>query len=298
MCEDRLNLVHRIQVEFPDLAISRSRLIGKGDDHAVMVINERLIFRFPRGPVYQKAFVDELKLVAALKGASPIPVPDYTFVARDRSFGGYELIPGKEMTTGRFRRLTKAQKRRIAAALGRFLGKLHRLDRRLLPAYRAREPWSGTDLEAWRKHYWNDQRAVLAPYLGRETLAGIDAFYERYVRTYGRFPVSAIIHGDLTDDHVLLDQRRGRIGGVIDFADAAIGDPAQDFSFLWTYGDWAAKHACERYDAYQDDGLLERSRWHYLRYATHRVCYCLRHSMPETAAFTAKRLRRQLHAIA
>jgi len=296
MHEDRL--VRRIQTEFPELAVLSSRLIDKGDDHAVVAINGRLIFRFPRGSAYRKAFADELKVTAALRGKSPIPIPDYTFVARDAAFGGYRRLPGREMTVARFDRLSNLQQRRIVETLARFLSELHRLDRGTLPRYRAREPWSGTDLEAQRNQYFTRRRAVIAPHLGTAMIAKIDAFYDSYAGACRNVPTPAVIHGDLTDDHILLDQRRGRLSGVIDFADAAIGDPAQDFSFLWSYGDWVPKHAYDRYDARNDGMFLERSRFHYLRYAVHRVFYCLRHSKPAAAALTVRRLRQLLKATA
>jgi hypothetical protein len=62
------HLVRRIRTEFPNLSISRSRRIEKGDDHVVVTINERLIFRFPRGRVYRRAFADELTIARRARG--------------------------------------------------------------------------------------------------------------------------------------------------------------------------------------------------------------------------------------
>lgn len=241
------------------------------------------------------AFPDELSMTSVLTRTSPIAIPDYSFVARDKSFGGYRVIPGKELTVARFNRLTSAERHAALKALAGFLNALHGLGRAALPAYRAKEPWSGTDLRAHRDRYWNEQRALLAPYAGKETIEMLDRFYETYSLLLCKH--TAVIHGDLTDDHILLDPVRRRVSGVIDFADTAIGDPAQDFSFLWSYGDWAPACAYANYDARRDGGLLERSRRHYLRYATHRIVYCLQHSKAQAAASTLKRLRRQLKAV-
>src|SRR6185295_14243501 len=128
---------------FPDLAVRTTRLIRKGDDHAVLVVNERFLFRFPRCPLYRKAFPDELSMTSVLTRTSPIAIPDYSFVARDRSFGGYRLIPGKELTVARFNRLTSVERHAVLKALAGFLNALHGLSRAALPAYRAKEPWSG-----------------------------------------------------------------------------------------------------------------------------------------------------------
>ena len=123
----------------------------------------------------------------------------------------------------------------------------------------------------------------------------LDRFYDSHSLLLCKH--AAVIHGDLTDDHILFDPVRRRLSGVIDFADMAIGDPAQDFSFLWSYGDGAPACAYANYDARRDGGLLERSRQHYVRYAAHRIVYCLQHSRAQAAASTLKRLRRQLKVV-
>jgi aminoglycoside phosphotransferase (APT) family kinase protein len=41
-----------------------------------------------------------------------------------------------------------------------------------------------------------------------------------------------LVHGDLHGRHLLVDE--GQLGGVIDWGDVCIGDPAIDLQFLWS----------------------------------------------------------------
>ncbi len=77
-------------------------------------------------------------------------------------------------------------------------------------------------------------------------------------------PTDCIIHSDLTDDHLLLSPT-GNIG-IIDFSDAVIWDPAVDFAFLWSYGDWVPQYVFDQCSHIKDAGILSRSYWHYVRY--------------------------------
>ena len=79
------------------------------------------------------------------------------------------------------------------------------------------------------------------------------------------------MHGDLTEDHILLDPARSaRLAGVIDFTDAALGDPAFDFTWLWAYGDWAPAHAAKSYGG-ETEALLSRSLWWFVRYRIDQI---------------------------
>ena len=54
---------------------------------------------------------------------------------------------------------------------------------------------------------------------------------------------------------------------MIDFTDAGSGDPAFDFTFLWAYGEWAARIAARRYGGgIAPPEIFMRSRWWFARY--------------------------------
>jgi aminoglycoside phosphotransferase (APT) family kinase protein len=71
------------------------------------------------------------------------------------------------------------------------------------------------------------------------------------------------LHGDFSADNIIIDPASGRLVGVIDWGNAAIGDPALDFMWLVLWRGWRFMHTV--LDAYQlpiDDGFLDRVRLH------------------------------------
>ena len=72
-----------------------------------------------------------------------------------------------------------------------------------------------------------------------------------------------VVHGDFRADNLLVDPASGRLAGVIDWGNAAVGDPALDFMTLVLWRGWAFMHrALGAYDLPTDDGFLDRVRYH------------------------------------
>jgi aminoglycoside phosphotransferase (APT) family kinase protein len=108
-----------------------------------------------------------------------------------------------------------------------------------------------------------------------------------------------MVHGDIDDHHVLLDRRTAKLG-IIDFGDAALGDPAADFAFLFSLPPWAAEHALARYAFLAGDpGLPERAMSHSVRFAIGRLWNCLQHvGYPRVFADATAALETQLGLLA
>ncbi len=79
-----------------------------------------------------------------------------------------------------------------------------------------------------------------------------------------------MIHGDFTLPHILITPRADRAAGVIDFGDAALGDPAYDFTLFHALADWAPAFALQAYGG-GDEGMLTRSALSFIRYAAARL---------------------------
>ena len=87
---------------------------------------------------------------------------------------------------------------------------------------------------------------------------------------------SGLNHGDFREAHLLLTHDADRMAGIIDFGDAVHGDPARDFTFFWSLADWAAPFALAAYGPVADPaGILERSRWSFIRYSASRMVLAL-----------------------
>lgn len=131
------------------------------------------------------------------------------------------------------RRLQEA----LAAQVGAFLSGMH-----TFPLARARRcgvpepPSSPAEQVAQR---YTDAQAQAYPLLGPEERAFLDRLFAAFQTDARAHPwTPTLCHGDLTSDHILVEPSRpDRIGGIIDFGDVCLGDPATDFVWRYEYGD-------------------------------------------------------------
>ena len=86
-----------IKESFPDLSFEKAQLVENGWDNDVVILDESLVFRFPKSASYEKRFQAEARLLEVIADAVDTPVPDYKYLASDLSFGGYPIIRGNEL---------------------------------------------------------------------------------------------------------------------------------------------------------------------------------------------------------
>jgi aminoglycoside 2''-phosphotransferase len=254
-------LLERIRRVFPELGFEHAELIDHGEDHQVVVLDGAWVFRFPRNAAYLASFPAELALLAALSAQTPVPTPVYEWVAPDRSFGGYRRLPGEALTASRFHGMDRGGQEALITQLADFLRVLHAMaggPPRTDEGWRAAEVG---DYVSWR-------RARLAPRIDAALLARIDRAHQLYAAV--EWERSAVIHGDFTSAHILIEPGARAVSGVIDFGDAVVGDPAFDFTLFHGLADWAPAFAL---DAYGDgnEGMLMRSAFSFIRYAAARL---------------------------
>lgn len=270
------SLVDLIIREFPELAIVKAKLVNTGVDHAVLIVNDKLIFRFPRTPIYLQSFAAELKLLSSLRRKCTAPIPHYRYLPKNAEFGGYELLAGKELSKYRFGRMSATEKTKFIADIAQFLTELHQLQASDERKSRSAEPWSGAKLKNYKTRYWDERRSKIKAFVNGALLNLIDRFYEEFPKACRNFPAATIIHGDLSCYHMLIDSSNRRLSGIIDFGDATVGDPAHDFEYFWVYGDDVAKAVFANYGRKTDQNLLTRSHWYHLRYQIDLLYFMLK----------------------
>jgi aminoglycoside phosphotransferase (APT) family kinase protein len=117
---------------------------------------------------------------------------------------------------------------RLAPALGGFLGAVHATP---LAAVEDLVAVDAHPLAAWHAEVAADVRALVADALPSSDRRAVAAFLDRPTPPDppGRL---AVCHHDLGAEHVLADAGRHVVTGVIDWADAAIADPAYALALL------------------------------------------------------------------
>ena len=179
------------------------------------------IFRFPRHAHVEPALRAEVALVPQL-AALPLAIPRFEYVVEEPAlFVGYRKIEGLQLTRER-------QTARAGRELAAFLQALH-----AFPVDAARAtgvPSYGPD--EWRTRHeelFGEFLSRVGPLLAAPERAAAEAMFDEYVAGDLGF-VPSLVHYDLGPSHVLA-AAGGWLTGIIDWGDAAVGDPAADLAW-------------------------------------------------------------------
>ena len=262
--------LHRIQEEFPDVTWSSHRYLTHGWDHAVLILDDALVFRFPKAPASRHALADEATLLRYLQPRVDVGIPDCVYESTDGSFAGYPLLAGRELDAATFGRLPQAEKEGIANQLAQFLTAVHEA-----PKSVARE--CGVSDQDPQKHHEDlvrDVETLVLPRLPAHEGEVIRAFLTELAAKVKRPRPTTLVHGDLDGQHILWDAENRQVN-IIDFSDRSIGDPALDFGGLHAYGHEFAERVLEHYGGPGDEGTLRRAQMYFRRTALETMAYSL-----------------------
>ena len=211
---------------------STIRWIDEGYDFEVAVVDDDLIFRFPRRAGVEGPLKVEIELLPMLAPALPVAVPAFEHVSREPLFVAYRMLRGTPLVN------------EDGDGMRAFLDALHAFD---TSGLRIEPPnW----VEAYRDQCVEFERLVL-PVLEGGLHAHARRLFDEVETLVGFSP--ALLHADLGPAHLLV--REGRLTSVIDWGDARLGDPALDYAWALNgpFADWEV-----------DPGLRRRA-WFYHR---------------------------------
>lgn len=230
-----MNYQALISAYFPELPIQTLTPVEEGWGSFVLEVNGEYIFRFPRRPEIHISLEKEIRLLPELAQALTLPVPQFEHIRCGgagpiQSFVRYRKIPGVALSQDLLRSGL------IARQLAEFLSELHKfpVERAVLLGIQAASP-----LE-WRAGYvefyaWVRQQVF--PRVDQPAQEWTTRVWESFLNDPENFHFQpALIHADLGPEHVLCDLEQGCVTGIIDWEDAAIGDPALDFVGLYAVG--------------------------------------------------------------
>jgi aminoglycoside 2''-phosphotransferase len=214
---------------FPELADLRqqSLVINQQGWGSLVLDTGEFIFRFARLKRIQESYALEARLLPGLAAVLPLAIPQFTHIAPDFSFVGYRKIAGEQIDE------TFCDHPQAIAQLAGFLNSLHSI-----PIDQVSTP--GMEVQSkqgWRQYYvdfytWARAEALprMEPALRPKAIQKWQDFLDDE-RCFDFQPV--LIHRDLSTEHIIWLPETGEISGVIDWEDAAIGDPVFDFVGLW-----------------------------------------------------------------
>lgn len=229
-----------IEKNFSALKVESIKYLSEGWDSVACLVNQNLIFRFPKREEVERSLKIEITLLPELAPRLPRPIPNFKYIGKpsrnnfDYTFVGYEMLEGwleedwpEEIEEAEWWR----------PQLGEFVTVLHQF-----PVEAARElgvrNMALTGIEEtpanWHEmfeEFYGLVRTRIFPLLEDDPQDAVADYFEAFLDDEACFKFEPVLlHGDLDSTHILLDLEKRQINGIIDFGDVAIGDPAFDIS--------------------------------------------------------------------
>ncbi|MCZ0702436.1 aminoglycoside 2''-phosphotransferase [Natronobacillus azotifigens] len=235
------NLIKSIQLVYSDLPIEDFYVNEIGQNNDVLIINNSLVFRFPKYRNGIKQLKRETEILNYIRDtvSTTVPNPLYHSFAElepGKVFTGYNLIEGvplwKESLDGiKSGELVSV----LASQLVSFLKELHSI-RGDKASQDLNLKTSNSREEMYNLH--NKIQSKLFPYIRKNAQEEISHSFETYLngKAFSNLD-STLIHGDFGSSNILWNPETSRISGIIDFGGSRLGDPAYDFAgILSSYG--------------------------------------------------------------
>lgn len=269
--------LHEITSTHPELTIHTAMLLADGGQFNIIIqVNDRYIFRFPRSAEVAGLYDTQKRLLAYLHDRLPLPIPDPQFsslpsVPWQRTFMGYSRIPGAPLDRETLCAIPHAGAvKALGKQLGSFLRSLHQTPLNDLPV--KMDVTDGVD--DWTVFYQGVRR-TLFPHMKPAARRAVENHFDRYLSDESQFAFRpALRHGDFGPTNILYDSSTQRIGGVLDFEELGIGDPAIDIGPLVGYGETFLESCMEVYPSIHE--MLGRVHFYRGTYALQEAYFGLR----------------------
>lgn len=222
----------------PSVRADELRHLGSGWDFDAFLTRDGWVFRFPRKPECGEQLDLERRVLEMAARALPptVQVPRLEVVRQPSAFalpfGRYRYLDGLDATL-----LDPSLSPLAARDIGAALASIHSI-----PVSEAREVGvPESEFDELTENQWFKHSLDVA--LG---LRGLDHTVDEAIDWVESVRLSIptydgrvrMTHNDLSPDHLLVDRNSGALTGIIDWTDAALGDPARDFVALVAWQGW------------------------------------------------------------
>ncbi|WP_028593077.1 phosphotransferase family protein [Paenibacillus assamensis] len=273
-----------IEQKYPELAIEHIEPNTIGQNNDVVIINNSLVFRFPKYVEGIRQLKRETELLEAIQHQTtlPIPVPKYvSFEAMvpGQVFTGYKLIAGAPFWKEELDRVKdKEARHRLASQLVTFLTELHGTKGELLEPIFKQERKS--ILEMTKLLYANMEEKLFS-YMRSDARECVIHNFQTFLENEKNHNVQqTLIHGDFGTGNILWDAQACAISGVIDFGGSGLGDPAYDLAgILAGYGEDFYEECIRLYPG--GEAISERVRFYRSTFALQEALHGVVNNDPE-----------------
>lgn len=226
----------RISEICPELALENVSFNSTGLLNDVVIVNDEFVFRFVKRDFGYKDPQEEASLLHSLKKHITLPIPTPFYQSSDAL--AYRLIRGKTLRRDVLMRLSEDDRQAVANQLARFFKELHSVPVNEISGFELPKAPLQMNYDGWVNAYEQIREKVF-PFLMPHSREWATEHFESYLAERSNFEIEfKMIHGDIPPYHIIFDEQTKRIGGVIDFGSAGLGDPAIDFgSIIYYYGE-------------------------------------------------------------
>jgi aminoglycoside phosphotransferase (APT) family kinase protein len=249
---------------FPTIRTDGVRHLGSGWDFDAFLTTDGWVFRFPRRAECATTLDTERRLHDVVAAVLPpsVAVPKTELMGQPGPafpcrFAGYRFIPGVAADT-----VPPSLLSITAGSIGQALGAIHGVPEAEARAAGVREMPAD---EPGRQRWLDDRLRAAGALRGIDSVVGraVDWLEGNVRRRPPAYPGPPhLTHDDLSPEHLLVDPETGALAGILDWSDAALGDPARDFAPLVAWHGWAfADEVLRSYPHRIDDGFRDRLRF-------------------------------------
>jgi aminoglycoside 2''-phosphotransferase len=234
-----------IELENRGLSVRSAHFLGEGWNSRAYLVNNELVFRFPKRLEHWEELEREVKFLAFAADFLPLAVPRYTHLAHDSpvaayGYAVYRYLHGHEV---KMNALNLEKRAAAAEAIGVFLRALHSLQ----PSPEVRSLLPREDERTIAEEYFARMLREIAPKLRPMEASALVKQFEMYLSAPENFLFQPVVlHADLSRDHILMEN--DSVVAAIDFGDVNWGDPDYDFMYLFVdFGQAFVEEVARRY---------------------------------------------------
>jgi aminoglycoside 2''-phosphotransferase len=258
MAEINTRIRKKIEEIFPKLEIKTLRHNSDGLINEVFIVNEDLVFRFPKAVLFQKLFENEIRVIELARKYVLIPLPQFEYQSNDLVV--YRFIKGSPLRREDILNLDAKKQEQIIEQLAEFFYQFHHISMREIERSTIAQSDVNRSRETWLKLFENVERELFPSMMQHVRESVTEHFAPLLAAENFMNYEPKLINGDIVPYHIIFDRQAKRINGVIDFGTAGIGDPAADFScIIYNYGESFLKQIAHVYPEIAE--AIDRARF-------------------------------------
>jgi aminoglycoside 2''-phosphotransferase len=221
-----------ISRNFGNVQINHILELGEGFRSKAFLINDKMVFRFPKEEAGAIDTEKEIKMLPFLNKQITLNIPEFIYCGKQNNgypFVGYLLVQGEPMNERQFHSLSMEIKTRICDQIAEFIDQISSFN-----VKRARE-LTVHEINFYQEFLetFREVQEKCFPIINKELQDYISSRFTSYLENKNNFVYTPkLLHSDLSLDHLMFDSKKEELTGIIDFGDMRIGDPDYEYVYL------------------------------------------------------------------